>query len=258
VNQVVNVSQSPAFGQIENVLVNGDLSKLSEPQRLQLYKTICDSVGLNPLTRPFDYIWLQGKLVLYAKKDATDQLRKLHSVSIPRLDKEMIGEQYVVTAYARDKSGKEDSDMGVVCVTGLKGDQLANAMLKAVTKAKRRVTLSICGLGGMPDETEVESIPDNEKLPRITPGTPGPEDGNTERFEYRISFGKYQGRSIEEVYNDPKNGPNGIVNYIQYLEAQAAKTGKPLGAAAQEFIQKAEQFLGAMENGVVTHGGDPR
>jgi len=33
-----------------------------------------------------------------------------------------------------------------------------NALMKAVTKAKRRVTLSICGLG-MLDETEVETIP---------------------------------------------------------------------------------------------------
>jgi hypothetical protein len=34
----------------------------------------------------------------------------------------------------------------------------ANTILKAVTKAKRRVTLSICGLGFL-DETEVEDIP---------------------------------------------------------------------------------------------------
>jgi hypothetical protein len=35
---------------------------------------------------------------------------------------------------------------------------MANALMKAETKAKRRVTLSICGLG-MLDESEVESIP---------------------------------------------------------------------------------------------------
>ena len=33
-----------------------------------------------------------------------------------------------------------------------------NAKLKAITKAKRRVTLSICGLGFL-DETEIETIP---------------------------------------------------------------------------------------------------
>jgi hypothetical protein len=43
-------------------------------------------------------------------------------------------------------------------VGNLKGDALANALMKAETKAKRRVTLSIAGLGWL-DETELETIP---------------------------------------------------------------------------------------------------
>ena len=46
----------------------------------------------------------------------------------------------------------------MVPIEGLRGEALSNAMMKATTKAKRRVTLSLCGLG-MLDETEVESIP---------------------------------------------------------------------------------------------------
>ena len=38
------------------------------------------------------------------------------------------------------------------------GDTLANALMKASTKAKRRATLSICGLGVL-DESEIETIP---------------------------------------------------------------------------------------------------
>jgi hypothetical protein len=45
-----------------------------------------------------------------------------------------------------------------VWVKGLSGEALANALMKAETKAKRRATLSICGLG-MLDETEVEDVP---------------------------------------------------------------------------------------------------
>jgi len=47
--------------------------------------------------------------------------------------------------------------MGFAKIAGLKGDMLGNAMLKAVTKAKRRATLSMCGLG-MLDEEEIKSI----------------------------------------------------------------------------------------------------
>jgi len=58
-----------------------------------------------------------------------------------------------------------DEDMGFAAVGNIKGDALGNAMLKAVTKAKRRVTLSICGLG-MLDETEVASIPEPVPVPQ--------------------------------------------------------------------------------------------
>jgi hypothetical protein len=153
-------TQDSLAGVVEQVVVGGDLSKLSAKDRLHYYNAICKSVGLNPLTRPFDYLHLSGKLVLYAKKDATDQLRKLHNVSIiPPLERETVEGIYVVTANARDKDGRIDSSIGAVPIENLKGEQRANAIMKAETKAKRRVTLSICGLG-MLDETEVGSIPD--------------------------------------------------------------------------------------------------
>ena len=145
--------------EIEQVVINGDLSRLQPPQRLAYYKSVCDSLGLNPLTKPFDYITLNGKLTLYAKRDATDQLRKIHSVSITGLERELIDEIYTVIAHAQDKNGRTDTAIGAVSVAGLKGDAKANALMKAETKAKRRVTLSIVGLGWL-DETEIETIPD--------------------------------------------------------------------------------------------------
>lgn len=142
----------------ELALVSGDLEKLTPADRVTYYRNVCSSLGLNPLTQPFDYIRLNNKLRLYALKNATDQLRDLRKVSITRLEREVIGDLYVVTAYARAADGREDSDFGAVTVKGLTGDNLANAMLRCVTKAKRRVTLSICGLGWL-DETEAETIP---------------------------------------------------------------------------------------------------
>jgi hypothetical protein len=56
-------------------------------------------------------------------------------------------------------NGRTDVSTGAVSIANVNGEARANAMMKAETKAKRRVTLSICGLG-MLDETEVESIPE--------------------------------------------------------------------------------------------------
>ena len=144
---------------IEAALVNGDLSKLDTAGRLSYYKAVCESIGLNPLTRPFEYIVLNGKLTLYAKRDCAEQLRKLHGVAITSMVPAQIGDLLVVTVTAVDKTGRSDSSTGAVNMKGLSGENLANAMMKAETKAKRRVTLSLCGLGLL-DETEVDSIPD--------------------------------------------------------------------------------------------------
>jgi hypothetical protein len=154
--ELTTTSETPA-ALLEKVVIGGDLSKLQAPERLRYYGDVCRSVGLNPLTQPFEYITLNGKLRLYAKRDCTDQLRKLHSVSVRIAARDLIGNIYVVTAQAKDKHGREDESTGAVNISGKSGDDLANAYMKAETKAKRRVTLSICGLGLL-DESEVSDI----------------------------------------------------------------------------------------------------
>lgn len=151
-------SNLPDAATIESLIIGGDLSKLSPEQRVSYYQAVCKSLGLNQLTKPFDYINLNGRLTLYARKDATDQIRKNYGVSILRLDNAYLNGVYTVTAYAEMPNGRKDTSTGAVYVEMLKGENLANAIMKAETKAKRRVTLSICGLG-MLDETEVETIP---------------------------------------------------------------------------------------------------
>ena len=143
---------------LENVLISGDLSKLSAADRMGYYQAVCNSLGLNPLTKPFDYITLNGRLQLYALKACTDQLREKHNISIVITNKEMVDDIYVVTAMATMPDGRTDTDDGAVSVSGLRGEAHANALMKTVTKAKRRVTLSISGLG-MLDESEAETIP---------------------------------------------------------------------------------------------------
>lgn len=150
------VQSEQAATQLEKVLIGGDLSALTADQRVQYYNAVCDSVRLNPLTRPFQYITFDGKLQLYASKGCADQLRTVHSIDLTITGKEIVGDLYVVTAHATGVGGREDEDIGAVNINGLKGQFLANAMKKAVTQAKRRVTLSICGLG-LPDEEDVPS-----------------------------------------------------------------------------------------------------
>lgn len=158
---------------IEQVLVGGNLAALSTSQRIEYYRRVCESLGLNPLTRPFDYINLSGKLTLYARKDATEQLRRLRRVSVRIVSRELVEDVYIVVAQATDRDGRTDESIGAVPLAGLKGEARANAIMKAETKAKRRVTLSICGLGVL-DETEVDSIPGAQVVAAEVPDLPAP------------------------------------------------------------------------------------
>ena len=148
---------------MESALIDGDLSKLNAAQRVIYYRKTCESLGLNYLTKPFAYIKLNGKLTLYALKDCTEQLRKRDGVSIHEMKTNLIDGVLVATAYAKTKDGKEDVSTGAVHIAGLKGENLANAYMKCETKAKRRVTLSICGLGWV-DASEIQDIPSAEQV----------------------------------------------------------------------------------------------
>lgn len=238
-------------GAIESALILGDLSKLSTDQRLSYYKQVCESVGLNPLTKPFDYINLNGKLTLYAKRDATDQLRKVHKVSITISSRELIGEIYIVTAKAKDKDGREDESTGAVFVSGLKGDNLANAYMKAETKAKRRVTLSVCGLGLL-DETEVADIPEiKEQAPqvnhaqklgeKIAKDASANEVLETDLGSFKIMFGKHKNKTLNDMDMFEFN------NYHKWLKNSSAASDKPVSAGVRELIEVGEAFLKSRE-----------
>ena len=148
---------------IEKVLIGGDLAPLDVEQRMDYYKKVCQSLGLNPLTRPFDYIIFNGKMTLYARRDCTDQLRKIYGVSVTGIKKETIEGMYVVEAEVKDRNGRTDTGTGAIFIGNLAKLDLANAIMKAETKAKRRATLSICGLGFL-DQSEVDAIGDYNEI----------------------------------------------------------------------------------------------
>lgn len=165
---------------MQSVLIKGDLSKLTPQERLAYYNSVCKSIGLNPLTKPFDYIFLNGNLTLYARKDCTEQLRRIYGVSIEIMDRKVNDEVLVVHARAKDRDGRVDEDFGAVPFhNALKGEARSNAVMKAVTKAKRRVTLSICGLGFL-DESEIDSIPTAALRPPPGSGQPSQDQVSNE------------------------------------------------------------------------------
>ena len=156
----MNQNQNQQNSIANQLILQGDLSKLSANDKVKYYNGYCERMGLDPFTKPFDILRLNGKEVLYCTRSGTQQLNKLHKVShlITSRDTNQEAGVYIVTSKASLPDGRCTESIGAVNIQGLKGEAYANAIMKAETKAKRRATLDLLGLGVL-DESEAESIP---------------------------------------------------------------------------------------------------
>jgi hypothetical protein len=204
---------------MEEVITKGDLSKLTPDRRVQYYNAVCRSLGLNPLTQPFAYITLNGKLVLYALRTCADQLRKINNVSMEIVSRDVTDDILTVHVRAKLPDGRVDEDLGAVAYPStLRGELRANAELKCITKAKRRATLSICGLGWL-DETEVADIPAQAKRP----AAPAPN----------VMLSPHDPETGEVLPSPPPPSPGGAAaasNRASYATDAAASVAPPAGA----------------------------
>ena len=101
--------------------------------------------------------------VFHPSDETRTGYERKESVSIASIETKVMDGVYIVTAHATVPDGRTDASTGAITIKGLQGDNLCNAMMKAETKAKRRVTLSICGLG-FNDESEMDSLKDARKV----------------------------------------------------------------------------------------------
>jgi hypothetical protein len=155
---------------IESIVMNGDLSKLQPAQKVAYYNYRCSQAGLDPAAKPFDLLKLNGKEVLYANAQCTQQLCAIHKLSTQVTHREKMDDIYLVSVRVTGADGRLSENQGAVAIAHLKGDALANAVLKATTKAIRRAVLAHCGLG-MLDETEAETIPNARMEPMVQVST---------------------------------------------------------------------------------------
>jgi hypothetical protein len=136
-----------------------DLEGMSESQRHEYYLSACEYMSLPPELNVLAFHYMdQGdgarKLVLYAKKGATDIIRKNLNISVIDLKKEAGNGEVTWIAKGQDRSGRIEMSSGSKSIEGLRGRDLESAIMWAQTKALRRMTLQFAGAGIL-DETEI-------------------------------------------------------------------------------------------------------
>jgi hypothetical protein len=156
---------------LAKIVQSGNLAYLSESDRLVYYFSYCRQLGLNPLSRPFDYI-SEGegdklKISLYPNTIAASQLRDSRNVSTRIVREEILldGEVYSVLVEARigDRTEEATGKVGIKLDKygkPLSGEAKAKLMKKAESQARRRATLAIVGLDAMGEGDNRASISD--------------------------------------------------------------------------------------------------
>jgi len=245
--------QLTPFEVIERVITTGDLARMTPQDRVAFYWRTCESLGLNPLTRPFEFISLNNKLTLYVRKDATEQLRAKHGVTVTELRREKDPELGIYTVYAhgRTRDGREDEATGVVTIKGLSGEALANALMKAETKAKRRLSLSLVGLGFL-DESEVEG---GERV-SVDPDTgeisePASKPSLLDRVNrQREVLATKPGETIEgEIVDEPNAPAAGMTAAAPTPAAESSPQARP-PADNSDLLEGLDEETGAAAAGV--------
>jgi len=236
------VDSTTAAAALERLVIQGDMSKLQPMDRVIFYRAVCQATGLNPLTRPFDYLTLQGKLILYPNKGCAEQLRQIHGVRVVSMTKpEVDKEERLVSVHVvlEDKYGRRDEDFAYLpldqevwsgpegqrrkVLEEAKGVDLANLKMKVQTKAKRRSTLSLCGLGAV-------DLEDDD--PRVIEARANMDKGNPWELspDTRVVVGQSQATAATEVVPAagaaPEQGPSGAGAVVEPQPAAAGNGGK--------------------------------
>jgi hypothetical protein len=144
----IEQKQENILGQL---ITKGNLAMLSEQNRIDYYYMMCDRYGLDPLSKPFDYITTKTKdgevISLYPNTRAAAQMRANQGISVSIASRELLGDVYMVTAKAIRRDGTFEECAGCVPIYKDMAPQAkANAYMKAETAARRRATIAACGM----------------------------------------------------------------------------------------------------------------
>jgi hypothetical protein len=224
----------------ESLALKGDLSALTPQDKTKYYASLCERLGLDPTTQPFIPLKLNNKEILYAAKGCTDQLARIHKVNRQIIKEEEIRGAYIVTVEAMTPDGRREQSKGAVPIENLKGDAFCNAIMKAETKAKRRATLSILGLGLL-DETEIETIPAPEF---VEPQREWPEGGVEDAVEEIETETADKGKQLD-AFRSGRRMAMRIITASAALKAQGVsedtiKSWLPEGVTSRKDLE--EQF----------------
>jgi hypothetical protein len=157
---------------------SGNVAAMTDDERDYVRVKLCQKYDLDPILRPFDLISFNGGMKFYMTASATNQLANAKSLTREVLLLEVNAEQMLArcTVKVSDTNGRAETANAFIAVSKflaptkenpvprkvlMDGEDLANALLKLETKAKRRATMSFFGVmdAGYDNEDRQQTAP---------------------------------------------------------------------------------------------------
>lgn len=231
-------------------LITNTVAKGASPDELKLFLYRCKNLGLDPLKPGQIYFIKYGSspgTIVVGLDGFRTRAAKTGKLSGIKRGVSLDDEGNLVSAWAevyrsdwkecaREEVPVQEYDTG-------KGTwaKMKQTMLKKVAECAALRMAFPDELGGVYEQAEMDQA--QAKSP-VTPSQPEPGDGNTEPTHYTIPFGKFKQKSLEEV------GVKELGSYVNYLEDQAKKKNESIKGVVADFIQRADEFIAAFENGI--------
>lgn len=142
---------------IAMVADGGDISHLSNSERRALLAKLTNYLHLNPHTQNFIIFKdPNGRYRIYATKECCNQLKHNLGINMWVSDPVFGPDSKLpilvsVKANGTNKHGRSGEDIGSVSLVNVPPEEYSNHVMFAVTKAKRRLTLDLSGLGVLSD-----------------------------------------------------------------------------------------------------------
>lgn len=233
-------------------LITDVVARGATPDELKLFLYRCENLGLDPL-KPGQIYFIKygsgpGTIVVgiegfRTRAAKTGKLSGINRGALRDSEGKLVGA--FAEVHRSDWSHPAREEVPLAEYNTGKGNwtKMPETMIKKVAEAAALRMAFPDDLGGVYTKEEMDQATND--LPRVAPEQPEVDDGFVDD-SYRIPFGKFAKRTLEEV------GPEQLGAYVNYLETQAEKKSQPLTGSVLDFIKRCYAFIAAFENQPIT------
>ncbi len=246
------------FTQSQMALITSTVAKGASPDELKLFLYRAKNMGLDPL-KPGQIHFVKygngpGSIVVGIEgfrsiAHRTGKLAGIKRGPIKDDSGQLIGAWAEVYRVDWQHPAREEVPLSEYNAGTPVWRKMPETMIKKVAECAALRMAFPNDLGGVYAPEEMDQATSPAQSLSIKPEQPMANDGYTDTA-WRFKFGKFKGRTVEEIYNDPAQGPKVLKSYVDWLVDDAYKKGQSISPNAKEVIDNVEAFLGSMEQSI--------